>query len=254
MFKLHDLDVNCPPPLLLPVKLTNGRSAVSRRRDKQQPVVSVGGFVGAVVRASAFHNSSHSCEKSKSTLCRKSWVFSGHSGFLPQGKLTGWIRTISHWEAPKVGSELKNCYLNWKIENCYSSHKLTWRKRSLEATLSINFAGSSASSVSGLRFVTGMCSNIVCTSGSKPMSIIRSAYKEESRCYNWIRQRVSLIFPHQEFQRDLVIQYTTPTSNTHAELYKIKPHTSSITMYEQRDSTRYRFSGYKKKRNHARDV
>ena len=37
-----------------------------------------------------FH-SSHSCEKSKSTLCRKSWVFSGHSGFLPQGKLTGWV-------------------------------------------------------------------------------------------------------------------------------------------------------------------
>ncbi len=30
--------------------------------------------------------------KSQSTLCRKSWVFSGHSGFLPQGKLTGWVR------------------------------------------------------------------------------------------------------------------------------------------------------------------
>jgi hypothetical protein len=28
----------------------------------------------------------------KSTLCRKSWVFSGYSGFLPQGKLTGWVR------------------------------------------------------------------------------------------------------------------------------------------------------------------
>ena len=33
-----------------------------------------------------------SCEKSQSTLCRKSWVFSGCSGFLPQGKLTGWVR------------------------------------------------------------------------------------------------------------------------------------------------------------------
>ena len=34
-----------------------------------------------------------SCEKSKkSTLCRKSWVSSGYSGFLPQGKLTGWVR------------------------------------------------------------------------------------------------------------------------------------------------------------------
>ena len=30
-----------------------------------------------------------SCEKSMSTLCRKSWVF---SGFLPQGKLTGCVR------------------------------------------------------------------------------------------------------------------------------------------------------------------
>ena len=33
-----------------------------------------------------------SCEKSLSTLCRKSWVFSWCSGFLPQGKLTGWVR------------------------------------------------------------------------------------------------------------------------------------------------------------------
>jgi hypothetical protein len=36
--------------------------------------------------------STDSCEKSQSTLCRKSWVFSGYSGFLPQGKLTGWVR------------------------------------------------------------------------------------------------------------------------------------------------------------------
>jgi hypothetical protein len=28
----------------------------------------------------------------QSTLYRKSWVFSGCSGFLPQGKLTGWVR------------------------------------------------------------------------------------------------------------------------------------------------------------------
>ena len=33
-----------------------------------------------------------SCEKSQSTLCRKSWVFSGRSGFLPQEKLTGWVK------------------------------------------------------------------------------------------------------------------------------------------------------------------
>ena len=31
-----------------------------------------------------------------STLCRKSWVFSGCSGFLPQGKLTGWVRITGH--------------------------------------------------------------------------------------------------------------------------------------------------------------
>jgi hypothetical protein len=34
-----------------------------------------------------------SCEKSLSlTLYRKSWVFTGCSGFLPQGKLAGWVR------------------------------------------------------------------------------------------------------------------------------------------------------------------
>ncbi len=31
----------------------------------------------------------YSCEKSQSTLCRKSWVFSGRSGFLPQGSWQG---------------------------------------------------------------------------------------------------------------------------------------------------------------------
>jgi hypothetical protein len=31
-------------------------------------------------------------------ICRKSWVFSGCSSFLPQGKLTGWVRinTCTH--------------------------------------------------------------------------------------------------------------------------------------------------------------
>ena len=33
--------------------------------------------------------------KSSSTLCRKSRVFSGFSSFLPQGKLTGWVRINS---------------------------------------------------------------------------------------------------------------------------------------------------------------
>jgi hypothetical protein len=31
-------------------------------------------------------------EMSRSTLYRKSWVFSGCYGFLPQGKLAGWVR------------------------------------------------------------------------------------------------------------------------------------------------------------------
>jgi hypothetical protein len=42
-------------------------------------------FVGSIL-------ATESCEKSQSTLCRKSWVFSWYSGFLPQGKLTGWVR------------------------------------------------------------------------------------------------------------------------------------------------------------------
>jgi hypothetical protein len=42
-------------------------------------------FVGSIL-------ATDSCEKSQSTLYRKSWVFSGRSGFLPQAKLTGWVR------------------------------------------------------------------------------------------------------------------------------------------------------------------
>ena len=72
-------------------------------------------------------HSSHSCEKSKSTLCRKSWVFSGHSGFLPQGKLTGWVRTeISHWKTPHcMGNELNNSILfHTTIEQCWKMFML----------------------------------------------------------------------------------------------------------------------------------
>ena len=60
------------------------------------------GFSGAVVRASAFTSefvglilATDSCEKSLSTLCRKSWVFFKRSGFLPQGKLKGWVIRIN---------------------------------------------------------------------------------------------------------------------------------------------------------------
>jgi hypothetical protein len=39
-------------------------------------------------------DSTHSREKSQPTLYRKSWVFSGCSGFLPQEMLTGWVGII----------------------------------------------------------------------------------------------------------------------------------------------------------------
>ena len=38
-----------------------------------------------------FTSELESCEKNQSMLCQKSWVSSGRSCFLPQGKLTGWI-------------------------------------------------------------------------------------------------------------------------------------------------------------------
>ena len=47
---------------------------------------------GERVGASASPLATDSCEKSLSTLCQKSWIFSKRSGFLPQGKLTGWVR------------------------------------------------------------------------------------------------------------------------------------------------------------------
>jgi hypothetical protein len=63
------------------------------------------GFGGAVVRQAHFTSefvgsilTTDSCEESQSTLCRKSWgFFSGCSGFLPQGKLTGWVRISFRW-------------------------------------------------------------------------------------------------------------------------------------------------------------
>ena len=41
-----------------------------------------------------------SCEKSQSTLCRRSWVFCGCSGFLPKGKLTGLVKINTVKVAP----------------------------------------------------------------------------------------------------------------------------------------------------------
>jgi hypothetical protein len=53
-----------------------------------------------------------SCEKSQSTLCRKSLVFSGCSGFLPRGKLTGWVR---------INTVKKVIY-----QNCYEDKIVFW--------------------------------------------------------------------------------------------------------------------------------
>ena len=49
------------------------------------------GIVGSILTANSSCEFPHDflCEKSQSTLCRKSCVFSGFSGFLPQGMLTG---------------------------------------------------------------------------------------------------------------------------------------------------------------------
>ena len=68
-------------------------------------------FVGLIL-------ATDSCEKSQSTLCRKSWVFSGRSGFLPQRKLTGWVRIntvkklISQWTIPQLTKILNSTSLD----------------------------------------------------------------------------------------------------------------------------------------------
>ena len=64
-------------------KQTNKQTMVAQSSE-QAPFTSE--IVGSIL-------ATDSCEKSKSTLCRKSWVFSGCSGFLPQGKsVTGWVK------------------------------------------------------------------------------------------------------------------------------------------------------------------
>jgi hypothetical protein len=56
--------------------------------------VSIEGRGGSVVQRKRLSPllATDSCEKKLSTLCQKSWVFSMRSGFLPQGKLSGWVR------------------------------------------------------------------------------------------------------------------------------------------------------------------
>ena len=55
--------------------------------------------------------------EAQATLCRKSWVFSGCSSFLPQGKLTGWVRINTVKKViSRVSTGLENPgkSLNWK--------------------------------------------------------------------------------------------------------------------------------------------
>jgi hypothetical protein len=42
-----------------------------------------------------FVHSASTRRNNQSTLYRKSWVFSGNSGFLPQGILTGWVKELA---------------------------------------------------------------------------------------------------------------------------------------------------------------
>ena len=64
---------------ILSSKLQGGSVAQS---SEQAPFTSE--FVGSTL-------ATDSREKSQSTLCRKSWISSGCSGFLAQGMLTGWV-------------------------------------------------------------------------------------------------------------------------------------------------------------------
>jgi Sec7-like guanine-nucleotide exchange factor len=81
-FKTH-LKMQIEVRVLVNAIFFRGGAFVSKSSE-QAPFTSE--FVGSIL-------ATDSCEKSRSMLCRKSWVFSGCSGFLPQGMLTcrvGW--------------------------------------------------------------------------------------------------------------------------------------------------------------------
>ena len=62
------------------------RIGVSQSSKRPPPTTEVVGSIPACIEHLIARG------KSSSTLCRKSWVFSAFSGFLPQGMLTGWVR------------------------------------------------------------------------------------------------------------------------------------------------------------------
>jgi hypothetical protein len=75
-------------------------------RTRAQPLTSV--IVGLILAMPIWTHVK--TEKSLSTLCRKSWIFYGYSGVLPQEKLTEWVKintvrkVISQTKVVKINS------------------------------------------------------------------------------------------------------------------------------------------------------
>jgi hypothetical protein len=82
-------------------------------------------FISEIV-ASIFPTDS--CEKCLSSFYRKSWVFSGLSSFLPQGKLRGWIRIT------QLELQYHNCCKDKlsKLSISSTGKHNTWCNRSLK--------------------------------------------------------------------------------------------------------------------------
>ena len=66
-------------------------------------------FTSEIVGSNLGSDSLHSCEKSWSTLCQKSCVFSGYSCFLPLEMLTGLVEDQDRYSAnPSIVAVLRN--------------------------------------------------------------------------------------------------------------------------------------------------
>ena len=66
-------------------------------------------FTSEIVGSNLGSDSLHSSGKSSSTLCQKSWVFSGYSGFLPLEMLTGLVEDQDRYSAnPSIVAVLRN--------------------------------------------------------------------------------------------------------------------------------------------------
>ena len=66
-------------------------------------------FTSEIVDSNLGLDSLHSGEKSWSTLCEKSWVFPGYSGFFPLEMLTGLVEDQDRYSAnPSIVAMLRN--------------------------------------------------------------------------------------------------------------------------------------------------